>query len=197
MGRVRIEAVELRRVRLPLVRDFRTSFGTESVREALVIRLLSSDGEGWGECVAGSAPLYSSEYVDGAWSVIRDHLVPRLLGTTALSAAAVAPLLAGIKGHRMAKAALEMAVLDAELRAARMSLAEFLGAVTDVIAPGVSVGITGSIDELLDVVTGYMEDGYCRVKLKIEPGWDVEPVRAVQERRPHVAGRRQYGLSAF
>lgn len=182
MGRVRIEAVELRRVRLPLVRDFRTSFGTESVREALVIRLLSSDGEGWGECVAGSAPLYSSEYVDGAWSVIRDHLVPRLLGTTALSAAAVAPLLAGIKGHRMAKAALEMAVLDAELRAARMSLAEFLGAVTDVIAPGVSVGITGSIDELLDVVTGYMEDGYCRVKLKIEPGWDVEPVRAVRER---------------
>jgi O-succinylbenzoate synthase len=181
MGRVRVEAVELRRVNLPLVRDFRTSFGTESVREALVVRLFTSDGEGWGECVAGSEPLYSSEFVAGAWLTIRDHLAPRLF-ERAVSAAEVAPLMAGFKGHRMAKAAIEMAVLDAELRTAGMSFGEFLGSVKDVVAPGVSVGITESISELLDVVTGYLDDGYCRVKLKIEPGWDLAPVRAVRER---------------
>jgi O-succinylbenzoate synthase len=182
MGRVRIEAVELRRVNLPLVRDFRTSFGTESVREALVIRVFSTEGEGWGECVAGSAPLYSSEYVDGAWAIIRNHFAPRLLAEPALGAADVAPLLAGFKGHRMAKAGLEMAVLDAELRSAGMSFSQFFGGVKDVVAPGVSVGITGSIEELLDVVAGYLDDGYCRVKLKIEPGWDIAAVRAVRER---------------
>jgi O-succinylbenzoate synthase len=182
MGRVKVEAVELRRVKLPLVRDFRTSFGTESVREALVVRLLTTEGEGWGECVAGSEPLYSSEYADAAWLTIRDHLAPRLLGEPAVNAAEVAPLLAAFKGHRMAKASLEMALLDAELRAAGMSFSEFLGGVKDAVAPGVSVGITESIEELLDVVAGYLDDGYCRVKLKIEPGWDLAPVRAVRER---------------
>lgn len=182
MGRVRIEGVELRRVNLPLVRAFRTSFGTESVREALVIRILTADGEGWGECVAGSEPLYSSEYVDAAWLTIRDHMAPRLLAQESVGAAGVAPLLAGLKGHRMAKASLEMAILDAELRVAGMSFSEFLGGVTDAVAPGVSVGITASVPELVDVVGGYLEDGYCRVKLKIEPGWDLGPVRAVRER---------------
>jgi O-succinylbenzoate synthase len=179
---VRIDAIELRRVNLPLVRAFRTSFGTESVREALVIRVISAEAEGWGECVAGSAPLYSSEYVDGAWLTIRRHLAPRLLAEPDVTAAGVAPLLASLKGHRMAKAGLEMAVLDAELRAAGMSFSEFLGGVTDAIAPGVSVGITASIAELVDVVAGYLDDGYCRVKLKIEPAWDFAPVRAVRER---------------
>jgi o-succinylbenzoate synthase len=182
MGGMKIEAVELRRVNLPLVRPFRTSFGTETVREALVIRVLTADGEGWGECVAGSEPLYSSEYVDSAWLTIRDHLAPRLFAEPALSAAGVAPRLAALKGHRMAKAGLEMAVLDAELRAAGMAFSEFLGGVKDAVAPGVSVGITGWISELVDVVASYLEDGYCRVKLKIEPGWDLAPVRAVRER---------------
>jgi o-succinylbenzoate synthase len=182
MGLVKIEAVELRRVNLPLVREFRTSFGTETTREALVLRVRTNEGDGWGECAAGSGPLYSSEYVDAAWLTIRDHLVPRLVAAPDLRAADVAPLLSAVKGHRMAKSALEMALLDAELRAAGMSFGEFLGGVTDTIAPGVSVGITASIPELLDVVGGYLDDGYCRVKLKIEPGWDVAAVQAVRER---------------
>jgi O-succinylbenzoate synthase len=99
-----------------------------------------------------------------------------------VSAAGVAPLLAAAKGHRMAKASLEMAVLDAELRAAGMSFSEFLGGVKDVVAPGVSVGITESIPELVDIVAGYLDEGYCRVKLKIEPGWDLAPVGAIRER---------------
>ena len=166
----------------PLVRPFRTSFGTETTRQALVLRVLTDAGEGWGECGAGTEPLYSSEHVDGAWLVIRQHLAPRLLGAPLESAVAVAGLLAAVKGHRMAKSALEMAVLDAELRAAGMSYSEYLGGVKASIAPGVSVGITGTIPELLDVVSGYLDDGYCRVKLKIEPGWDVAPVAAVRER---------------
>jgi O-succinylbenzoate synthase len=177
-----IDAVELLQVDLPLVRPFRTSFGTETLRQALVIRIQSNVGEGYGECVAGSEPLYSSEFVDSSWLTLRECLVPRLFAAGDVLADSVAPVLAEIKGHRMAKAALEMAVLDAELRAAGESLASRLGAVVHRVAPGVSVGIPASIAELLDIVGGYLDDGYTRVKLKIEPGWDVEAVAAVRER---------------
>ena len=176
-----LEAVELRRICLPLVSPFRTSFGTEVVREALLVRVETDDGEGWGECVAGAEPLYSSEYVEASWLTLREYLVPRLLREQAVSAPAVRPLLQIYKGHRMAKAALEMAVLDAELRAAGMSFSAFLGGVADAVTPGVSVGITSTVDELLDVVEGYLGAGYRRVKLKIEPGWDLEPVEAVRD----------------
>src|SRR5262249_2504817 len=103
------------------------------------------------------------------------------------SADGVKGVLSGIKGHPMAKAALEMAVLDAELRAAGQSLAERLGAVRDVVDCGVSIGIFPTIKELLIQVDGYLDDGYKRIKLKIEPGWDHEPVRAVRERWPDIA----------
>ena len=174
--------IELRRVRLPLVSPFRTSLGTESVREALLVRVESDDGEGWGECVAGSDPFYCSEYVDEAWLTLRRYLGPRLLGAPDLTATDVQPLLHEFKGHRMAKAALEMAVLDAQLRAAGVSLSTFLGGVTSAVTPGVAVGIMGSVDELLDSVSEYLDAGYRRVKLKIQPGWDLIPVQAVRER---------------
>jgi O-succinylbenzoate synthase len=176
------QEIELRRVRLPLVAPFRTSFGVEHERDILLVKLTTDVSEGWGECVAGAEPLYSSEYADGAHQVIRDHLLPRLAGLPDLSAARVAPALAPVKGHPMAKAALELAVLDAELRAHGMPLASYLGSVREKVPAGVSVGIAGSIPELLDVVDGYLAEGYARIKLKIEPGWDVEPVRAVRER---------------
>ena len=179
---MKLTGIELRRISLPLVAPFRTSFGTETAREALLIRAVSPDAEGWGECVAGRAPLYSSEYVDGAEAVLRHHLLPRAFAGGEVTAPQVLPLLAEVKGHRMAKAALEMAVLDAELRAAGMSFARSLGAVRDRVDCGVSVGIMDGIPQLLDAVEGYLEQGYRRIKLKIEPGWDVEPVRAVRER---------------
>ncbi len=182
MSGMKIEAIELRRVVLPLVRPFRTSLGTDDEREALLVHVLCDSGEGWGECVASWDPLYSEEFVNGAWLVMREHLVPRLFAAERVTAASVALLLGEVKRHRMAKGALEMAVLDAELRAAGMSFGQFLGAVTDRIAPGVSVGITDTVDELLEVVGGHLDEGYGRVKLKIEPGWDIAPVRAVRER---------------
>ncbi len=179
---MKLTAVELRRISLPLVAPFRTSFGTETTKDALLVRAVTPDGEGWGECVAMGAPLYSSEYIDAAEDVVRRFLLPRLFAAGDVTAGQVAHLLAPIKGHPMAKAALEMALLDAELRAAGQSLATFFGAVRDRVPSGVSVGIMDTIAQLLDVVGGYLAEGYVRIKLKIEPGWDVEPVRAVRER---------------
>jgi O-succinylbenzoate synthase len=180
---MRLAEVQLRRLRLPLVRPFRTSFGTETERDILLVQVVTDDGVvGWGECVAGAAPLYSSEYVDGAQSVIRDFLIGRLAALPQLSAAGVAPALEVVKGHPMAKAALEMAVLDAELRERSLSLAEHFGAARSRIPVGVSVGIADSIPALLDEVEQYLDQGYARIKLKIEPGWDLEPVAAVRSR---------------
>jgi O-succinylbenzoate synthase len=179
---MKLAGVELRRITMPLVAPFRTSFGTQTVRDVLLLRVVSDEAEGWGECVASSDPLYSSEYVDAAADVLRRFFVPALAATGSFDAPGVAGVLAPFKGHRMAKAALEMAILDAELRAGGRSFARELGAVRDRVPCGVSVGIMGSIGDLLDAVGGYLDAGYVRIKLKIQPGWDVEPVRAVRER---------------
>jgi len=176
----KLQAVELRRIEMPLVAPFRTSFGTEVTRDILLLKAVTDEGEGWGECSAPGEPLYSSEYVDGCDHVLRKHLLPRLFEAPELDAARVAEILRPVQGHRMAKAAIEMAVLDAELRARREPLVRHLGGVFDAVECGVSVGIQDGIDQLLEAVEGYLADGYRRVKLKIEPGWDVEPVRAVR-----------------
>ncbi|MGV9669940.1 o-succinylbenzoate synthase [Gordonia sp. NPDC003504] len=179
---MKITGVELRRVELPLVSPFRTSFAVERSRNALLVRVVTPGAEGWGECVSIDEPVYSSEYTDGAIDVLRRFLIPAVTNADDLTAIAVAPRLAHIKGHRMAKAALEAAVLDAELRSAGMSLASRLGGTATSVPVGVSVGIKDDIGALLDEVSGYLESGYGRIKLKIQPGWDVEPVAAVRDR---------------
>jgi O-succinylbenzoate synthase len=177
---VKIEMVELRRIAMPLRRPFRTSFGTQNERDVLLVRVVTDIGEGWGECVALADPVYSSEYVSGADQVLREYLVPQVMAAPLSSARRMAHRVSGIMGHRMAKAALETALLDAELRAASMSLATYLGGIRDRVDCGVSVGIASSIPELVDEVRGYVEEGYRRIKLKVEPGWDVEPMAAVR-----------------
>jgi o-succinylbenzoate synthase len=175
---------ELREIALPLVTPFRTSFGTQTSRRILLVRAEAErDGaivHGWGECVAGDEPTYSSEYADDAALTIITQLVPRLPCDEPISSDAVGKALAPVKGHPMAKAALEMAVLDAELRAEGRSFGEFLGATRTSVPSGVSVGIHASIGELLAAVEGYLADGYVRIKLKIEPGWDFAPLAAVR-----------------
>lgn len=178
---MRLRAAELRRVRMPLVAPFETSFGVQTERDVLLIKAITDSGEGWGECVAGEDPGYSPEYVGGAQDVLVEHLLPRLFDRD-ITAAQVAPLLRPVHGHQMAKSAIEMAVLDAELRAGGVSFGEFFGAVRREVDCGVSVGIHPSIPELLEAVGSYLEQGYRRIKLKIKPGWDVEPVRAVRQR---------------
>jgi O-succinylbenzoate synthase len=179
---VKIEHLELRYVRIPLVTPFRTSFGTSTDKETFLLRLVTEDAEGWAECGAEPDPLYSSEFLAGAEIVLREQLVPRLqaLGP-ALGADRVRTALAPVKGHRMAKHVLETALLDAELRTLGVSFGRYLGAVRDRVPAGVSVGILDSVPALLDAVRGYLDEGYLRIKLKIEPGWDLEPVRAVRE----------------
>ena len=203
-----IERIELHRLEVPLVRPFETSFGRETVREVLLVHVVTDAGDGWGECVAGRDPFSSGEYVDGAASVIERYLAPALLhahgrhaasrreapdaagtavegpgsrGASVPLAASVAPTLSFVAGHRMAKGALEAAVLDAELRAQRRSMAELFGAEREWVDCGVSVGIAPTVEELLDEVMGYVEEGYRRIKLKIKPGWDLVPVGAVRE----------------
>ncbi|WP_018350474.1 o-succinylbenzoate synthase [Longispora albida] len=177
---MKISRVELRRIALPLVTPFRTSFGTSLARDAVLVRVVTPEAEGWGECVAMPEPSYSSEYASGAAEVIGRFLLPLLSGE--VDAHTAEQRMARVRGHRMAKAALGMAVLDAQLRAAGMSFGSYLGATRDRVPAGVSVGIMTSIAELLDTVDGYLAQGYQRIKLKIEPGWDIQPVARVRER---------------
>jgi O-succinylbenzoate synthase len=184
---MKLLGVDLLRIAMPLVSPFRTSFGTQTERDILLLRARTDESEGWGECVALTDPVYSSEYLESQADVLRRFFLPTLAspdGQSALDrsgAAAVATLLHPYKGHRMAKAAIEMALLDAELRASGRSFARELGAVHDRVPSGVSVGIFDAIPQLLEAVGGYLAEGYVRIKLKIEPGWDLEPVRAVRE----------------
>ena len=178
----KLRSVELRRIRLSLVAPFETSFGVQRERDILLLKAITSDGGGWGECVAGEEPTYSSEYVDGCQHVLIHHLLPRLLDQPHLDAEDVGRVLRPVHGHHMAKAAIEMAILDAQLRARGESFGKYFGADRAAVDSGVSVGIHATIPELLETVGDYIEQGYRRIKLKIKPGWDVEPVRAVRER---------------
>jgi len=175
-----LQRLELRRIELDLVTPFRTSFGTQTRRDILLLHVTTDRGEGWGECVAMAEPVYSAEFADAAALVIAEHFWPALSADGPVSAADVAPRLGAYVGHPMSKAALEAAVLDAELRADGRNLHNYFGG-SDRIPSGVSVGIFGTIDELLEQVQGYVDDGYARIKLKIEPGWDIEPVRLVRD----------------
>ena len=180
---MRIEHLELHRIAIPLVAPFRTSFGTSHDRVTFLVRVVTSDGvEGWAECGAEEEPLYSSEFLAGAEIVLRDHLVPRLaaLGDR-LAGHLVGPTLAPVTGHPMAKHVLETAVLDAQLRSAGIGFADLLGSVRDRVPAGVSVGIMDRMEDLVEAVGRYLAQGYVRIKLKIEPGWDLEPVRVVRE----------------
>ncbi len=179
---MKLESVELLRLHMPLVSPFRTSFGVQTGRDVLVVVARTTDGvSGYGECVALADPVYSEEYVEAAEQVLERYLVPVVLAAEDLTAAHVAPLTDSFVGQRMAKGALELAVLDAQLRTAGMSLSDYLGGVRERVDVGVSVGITDTIDELVEVVGNYRAQGYRRVKLKIEPGFDLEPVTAVRE----------------
>ena len=185
-----IDLLRLHRLNIPLVRPFRTSFGTERVRDLVLVEAVSADGvHGWGECVTMSWPGYSAEYTDGAIDVIQRHLVPALSELPeGADPVAVREALDVVRGHPMAKNALSTALLDAWLRARGESLGSYLGATRDIIDCGVSVGIpaTESIDALLEEVGSYIEAGYRRIKLKIEPGWDLEPVAAVRAAWPTI-----------
>jgi O-succinylbenzoate synthase len=182
----RVRAVELLLVELPLVRPFRTSFGEVSDKRCILVRVETDDAEGWGECVADSRPDFSAEFNEGAWLALRDFLAPALFRVGDVDIEGAERASAEVRGNPMAKAALLDAFVDAELRGRGVSLASWLGAERDRVECGVSIGIASSPDALVDQVAAYLEQGYRRIKLKIEPGVDVDRVRAVRAANPDI-----------
>jgi O-succinylbenzoate synthase len=178
---VRLDAVELVRVRLPLVEPFASSAGVERERDALLVHVVGEGVEGWGEDVAQAAPTYAAEFVDASHLALRHHLVPLLLDSPVVAADDVAARLAPVRGWSMAKCALEAAVLDAECRRRRTRLQDRLGGRGARVAAGVAIGLHPTAGETVATVRRYLAAGYRRVKLKIEPGRDIEVVRAVRE----------------
>ncbi|HEY0492407.1 MAG TPA: o-succinylbenzoate synthase [Candidatus Dormibacteraeota bacterium] len=183
---MKIEAVELRVLKMRLLKPFRTSFGVQQDRYPLLIRLEVGGHSHWGECVAGEGPWYSYETIETAWQMLRSHLVPAVLDREIPDLASLERLFLPVRGHRMAKACIEMALTAAFAEEARKPLATYLGGVRDRVETGVSIGIQSSTDELLDSIARHLAEGYRRIKVKIEPGWDINAIGAVRERYPEI-----------
>jgi O-succinylbenzoate synthase len=184
---MKLQEIELRTIHLPLVRPFRTSFGTQTSREVLIVKVTNENGTaGWAECVAMSEPLYSPEYVIGCLDFMKRFLIPALRDKPSITAEDVPVVLKPFLGGQMAKAALETAILDAQLKDQGISLAKYLGATKTKVECGVSVGIANNLDELVEEVKSYVDAGYHRIKLKIEPGWDYEAVKTIRQIYPDI-----------
>jgi len=181
---MRIGKITLREVRMELVTPFETSFGRTSLRRILLVELEAGGASGWGECVAGEGPFYSPETVETAWHVLRDFLWPAVRGREFGAAAEIEGMLAGVRGHNMAKGALEAAVWDAEARQKGLPLWKLLGGEREQVPCGVSIGLKENDDELERQVEKELAAGYQRIKIKIKPGRDVQPVARLRQRFP-------------
>lgn len=183
---MRVEAIELRIIALPMVAPFVATHGTVSTRTVVLVRVLGGDDEGWGECAALPEPTYSAEYVDDAFLTIEEVLAPRLLATEGPVLAADLPALFGdVSGHPMARAALELALLDAEGRRTGTALSHVLAphppGPAATVRAGVAIGLMDSPEVLAIEAAARVAEGYGRLKVKIEPGRDLEFVAAVRD----------------
>jgi len=183
---MKIDAIYLRELNLPLVRPFQTSFGITTDRRVVLAEIHSEGLIGWGECTAGEHPHFSEESVDSCWNVIVDELGPLLASSEPENGGQCPRIFSVVRGNRMAKATLENAIWDLEAQRLGISLSQLLGGVRDVIPCGVSIGIQSSIPELLDLIEREVSAGYQRIKLKCKPGWDVEVFERVRHRFPGI-----------
>ena len=179
---MKIEAVTLREIRMPLVHFFETSFGRTYDRCILLASVHCEGVDGWGECVVGENPFYSSEWIDSAWPTLTEYLVPALLGKTIGSARECPALFAKVRGHRMAKGGLENALWDAEAIQKQQPLWKLLGGTRQEIACGVSIGIQDSIEQLVEKIHTELAAGYRRIKVKVKPGWDINVLERIRSR---------------
>jgi o-succinylbenzoate synthase len=183
---MRVRKITLREIHLPLIAPFQTSFGTTTLRRIPLIEADVDGVVGWGECTAGEDPYYSYETVETAWHIIRDFLWPALKGREFSSAAEVGEIFAQVRGHQMAKAGVETAIWDAEAKQKNIPLAKLLGGTREEISSGVSIGIQPSIEALAAKVEKELAAGYQRIKIKIEPGFDLDPTRILRQRFPRI-----------
>jgi O-succinylbenzoate synthase len=181
-----IDAIHLREINMPLAHPFETSFGLTTNRRILLVEVECDGLTGWGECVAGEHPYFSDEMIDTAWIISETELAPRLLDADVERGGSCPRIFGQVRGHRMAKAALENAVWDLEAQVKQVSLAELLGGTREVIACGVSIGLQPSIEHLLDKVALELDAGYQRIKLKCKPGMDTALFEAVRKRWPEI-----------
>ena len=179
---MKIDCVEVREIRMQLREPFEISSGVSHDRRVLLVTLHSGGITAWGECVAGETPAYSYETTDTAWSILTDLILPRVSGSVVESSADLLNVFEGIRGHPMAKAAVEMAAWDLEAKASGGSLASLVGGVRDRVPVGVSIGLQPTDDELHRKVADYIEEGYARIKIKIKPGRDVGMLRGLRDR---------------
>ncbi len=179
---MKVDRIVLRHVLMPLKSPFETSFGRETDREVILVEAQSGGVNGWGEAPVLTRPLYNEETVGTAWHLLEDFLSPMVLGRDWEHPSEVARAFSPLRRHYMAKAGLEGALWDLYARQSGLSLAGSLGGERDRIAAGVSIGIQPGIPELLHQVESFLEQGYRRLKVKIKPGWDLEPLSAVRER---------------
>jgi O-succinylbenzoate synthase len=180
---VHVDAVELVTVRLDLATPLVSAASHRRERTVLLVHVVAAEAEGWAECVAEVEPTYAPEYVDGAALVLRHHLLPRAWAGPIGDALALGPHLDAVRGHPMARAALELAVLDAQLRAADRSLASWLGATVAAVAPGAALGLHAEVDDLLAEADAALAAGAARLRVKVAPGRAAVPLLAL---RAHV-----------
>jgi O-succinylbenzoate synthase len=183
---MKIDAIILRELQVPLVRPFETSFGVTSNRRIVLAEVRSEGLTGWGECTAGERPFFSAESTDSCWQVIVNELGPMLAAATPGHGGDCPKIFRLVRGNPMAKATLENAIWDIEAQREGISLSRLLGGVRDVIPCGVSLGIQSSIPELMAIIERELAAGYQRIKLKCKPGWDVEVFEHVRNRWPEI-----------
>lgn len=181
---MKIDAITLHHLRMPLVTPFETSFGRATWRECVLVQVHSDGLTGYGECTADRDPGFSYETVTTAWHILRDYLAPAVLGKTISHPRELRGLVRFVRGHPMAKAGLEMALWDILGQQEGRSLAELFGGVRQRVEVGVSVGLQASPQALVETVGGYLEQGYTRIKIKIKPGRDVKDAQAVRQAFP-------------
>jgi o-succinylbenzoate synthase len=183
---MRIDAIILRELHMPLVHPFETSFGVTRNRRIVLAEVQSEGLIGWGECTAGERPFFSGESTDTAWQVMANELGPMLAAESPEHGGECPRIFRAVRGNPMAKAALENAIWDLEAQREGISLSRLIGGVRESVSCGVSLGIQSSIPELLSIVERELAAGYQRIKLKCKPGWDVEVFERVRSRWPGI-----------
>ena len=185
---MRIEKVTLRLMEMEMKAPFTTSFGTFKTREFILVEAVDADGtSGWGETVAFNVPFYSEETVKTNWHMLEDYLIPLILHKEIEHPDEVNEIFAPIRKNNMAKAAIEGAIWDVYAKQNNMSLAEALGGKRESIDVGISIGIQDTVEELVEIVRGFVNEGYKRIKVKIKPDWDVEVMRTLRSEFPDTA----------